>query len=96
MYSNAQRYVKLGDVYFNKYNIETFTKIDDQDNNKYELHIHTVYGKNYDFILTSHKELINKIGKDTRTASCAKKIFIFILISLVSSVFSAGFPENFL
>jgi|TARA_B100001971_G_C18054912_1_gene464758 hypothetical protein len=61
MYSNAQRYVKLGDVYFNKYNIETFTKIDDQDNNKYELHIHTVYGKNYDFILTSHKELINKI-----------------------------------
>jgi hypothetical protein len=61
MYSSAQRYVKLGDVYFNKYNIETFTKIDDQDNNKYELHIHTVYGKNYDFILTSHKELINKI-----------------------------------
>ena len=65
MYSSQIRYVKLGDVYFNKYNIETVTKIDDQVNNRYELKIHTVHGQNYRFTLDSHKELIYKLQNIT-------------------------------
>lgn len=61
MYSTQRRYIKLGDVYFNKYNIESFTKTDDPANSRYELNIHTTQGQDYTFEFDNQKTLRLKI-----------------------------------